>query len=189
MPLWLAVALRRRQKCRVIAPEWLTLDRLAAVFDRERKDITAFEGMPFHYMEVASQLMDVAGDDIPDLGRIRTVLEDIVGIRYNKVRAGINSQEASVPAYIRLNNLSAMEINSIRPFFLQSLNQVYKMHAISTRTDAPSGGDVAAEPAADDGLAPGTSWADTVFDDDDAAATAPSQDRAGGAPRRQLVRD
>ena len=37
VPLWVALNLRQRQKCRIVQPEWMAPDRLEAARDAERE--------------------------------------------------------------------------------------------------------------------------------------------------------
>lgn len=59
MPLWLAITLKKRQKCKIQPPEVLQLERLQA-FLRQEEDTTidGFVHLPFHYLEVAFLLLE-----------------------------------------------------------------------------------------------------------------------------------
>ncbi|KAK3166629.1 hypothetical protein QOZ80_1AG0048290 [Eleusine coracana subsp. coracana] len=66
VPLWLAVALKKRGKCTIRTPEWMTVDRLTQVLDAERESPREFQPLPFHYIEISKLLFDHARDDISD---------------------------------------------------------------------------------------------------------------------------
>jgi len=57
MPLWFAVSLVHKQKCKITIPEWLTVPYLE-VKVRDEKSASIFEEMPFHYIEVALILFE-----------------------------------------------------------------------------------------------------------------------------------
>lgn len=52
VPLWLAVELRKRNQCAIVLPPWMQLSALREVIQAERIDMTTFQPMPFHYVEV-----------------------------------------------------------------------------------------------------------------------------------------
>ncbi|CAI5993088.1 unnamed protein product [Closterium sp. NIES-65] len=55
VPLWLAIALKKRAKCSIQPPPWLAADRLTEILEAEREN-EGFQQMPFHYIEI-SQLL------------------------------------------------------------------------------------------------------------------------------------
>ena len=52
---------------------------------------------------------------------MKGALEQILRLRSNKINAGL--QLLVGPITVKLNNLSAMEVNTIRPFFQGSLDR------------------------------------------------------------------
>ncbi|KAH8501544.1 hypothetical protein H0E87_016367 [Populus deltoides] len=66
VPLWLAVALKKRGKCTIRPPQWMSIENLAQVLELER-DSHAFQPLPFHYLEISRLLFDHAREDIPDM--------------------------------------------------------------------------------------------------------------------------
>ena len=50
-------------------------------------------------------------------------------MRSNKIHAGL--QLLVAPITVKLNNLSAMEINTIRPFFQRSLDRFYSLSQVT----------------------------------------------------------
>jgi GINS complex subunit 2 len=88
VPLWLAVALKKRSKCTIRTPDWMTvgqcflvacppfipaqaytaisicclllflLDRLTQVLEAERESPREFQPLPFHYIEISKLLFD-----------------------------------------------------------------------------------------------------------------------------------
>nr|XP_032836136.1 DNA replication complex GINS protein PSF2 isoform X1 [Petromyzon marinus] len=98
VPLWLAINLKQRQKCRIQAPEWMSVDRLEQLREEERAAQT-FTPMPSpHYMELSKLLLNVAADDVPRADEIRALLRDLWDTRTAKLRLsadGFVSQQAS----------------------------------------------------------------------------------------------
>ncbi|KMT18317.1 hypothetical protein BVRB_2g024770 [Beta vulgaris subsp. vulgaris] len=125
VPLWLAVALKKRGKCTVRPPEWMTIDRLTQILEAERDSPKEFQPLPFHYVEISRLLFDHARDDIPDIYMVRSLIEDIRDVRFHKVESGLETISARTHA-VKLKNLSAMEVNIVRPFVIRTLQAFYK---------------------------------------------------------------
>lgn len=114
VPLWLAVALKRRSKCSIRPPIWLTkgssavgmlltsAESLIAKKDQEKTEDT-FTEMPPFYQEIArilfekynvsQHLQDIhpssALDNIPDAAEVRNLLQDVQDLRDSKVQKGL----------------------------------------------------------------------------------------------------
>lgn len=71
VPLWLAVALKRRGKCTFRPPAWLSVDNLTQVLEAEREPQSKFQPLPSGYIEIARLLFDHARDDIPDMYMVK----------------------------------------------------------------------------------------------------------------------
>ncbi|TPX34077.1 hypothetical protein SmJEL517_g03278 [Synchytrium microbalum] len=125
VPLWLAVTLKKKQKCNIQPPEWLDADRLQDLSKRER-DEGSFSALPFHFMEIAQLLLDCASDDIPRAELVKTLLKDLREIRQSKAHQGLKQLGYD---YLQMDNLGLMEINEIRPFFTKVFNQLRRLNA------------------------------------------------------------
>ncbi|CBI26496.3 hypothetical protein VitviT2T_024097 [Vitis vinifera] len=125
VPLWLAVALKKRGKCTIRPPEWMSVDKLTQVLEAERNSLREFQPLPFHYVEIARLLSDHARDDIPDVYMVRSLIEDIRNVRFHKVETGLETIHERTHA-VKLKNLSAMEANIVRPFVVRALQAFYK---------------------------------------------------------------
>nr|GFB93213.1 hypothetical protein [Tanacetum cinerariifolium] len=79
-------------------------EKLTQVLETERDSATSFEALPFHFVEISRLLFDHASDDINDVYMVRSLIEDIKDL-----------------------NLSAMEVNVIRPFVTGGLETFYKL--------------------------------------------------------------
>lgn len=128
VPIWIAVNLRQRQKCRIIAPDWMCVETLLEKKEEE-KNSRYFTKMPSeHYMEVAQMLLAVAGTDIDRADEIRTAVKDIWDIRISKLRSSVDTFIKSSGRHAQLNHLTQFEINSTRPFLLDALNVLHNLH-------------------------------------------------------------
>ncbi|XP_078527704.1 DNA replication complex GINS protein PSF2 [Lissotriton helveticus] len=129
VPLWLAINLKQRQKCRIIPPEWMDIEKLEEIRDRERREDT-FTPMPSpYYMELTQLLLNHASDNIPKADEIRTLVKDTWDTRIAKLRLSADSFVKEQEAHAKLDNLTLMEINTIGTFFTESLNHMYKLRA------------------------------------------------------------
>ncbi|XP_068651068.1 DNA replication complex GINS protein PSF2 [Aristolochia californica] len=125
VPLWLAVALKKRGKCMIRLPEWMSVERLTTVLEAERESPREFQPLPFHYVEISRLLFDHARDDISDIYMVRNLVEDIRDVRFHKVQTGLETISGRTLA-VKLKNLSAMEVNIVRPFVMRALQAFYK---------------------------------------------------------------
>ncbi len=87
VPLWLAVSLRSRGRCRLPRPDFLSPDRLEEVREAEKAS-PFFSPLPSEHLFAAAQLLlDVGARDMgADADRIRTLLKDIWDVRQAKLR-------------------------------------------------------------------------------------------------------
>ncbi|KAL0478521.1 GINS2, partial [Acrasis kona] len=125
VPLWIAMTLRKKGKCRVIQPDWLKAIQLRDTFEKEVASVS-FASLPFHYLEIALLLLKFAGDDFEDQHLIRAKIEDIENFRHDKMKMGlrrISAVDGPMFGFV-LNNISAMEINRNREFVCTSLHNL-----------------------------------------------------------------
>ncbi|KAH0673435.1 hypothetical protein KY284_024522 [Solanum tuberosum] len=127
VPLWLAVALKKRGKCTIRPPEWMSVEKLTQLLEAER-DSEKFQLLPFHYVEISRLLFDHAREDIPDIYMVRSLIEDIKDVRFHKIGTGLEIISKEVTYALRLKNLSAMEANIVRPFVTKALQTFHKLN-------------------------------------------------------------
>eukprot|EP00762_Andalucia_godoyi_P002857 ANDGO_04445.mRNA.1 DNA replication complex GINS protein PSF2 len=139
VPLWLAVSLRQQAKCRIRPPQWLDVDYLSSALnlERMRENDDKFTALPFHYLEVATILLDAAESDIPAAPRLKSIVSDLFQLRQGKLRRSLMALDGYVEGF-EVTNLSAMEINSARHLVCGALNELYKLHVASSGPQAPS---------------------------------------------------
>ncbi|KAI9480343.1 MAG: DNA replication complex GINS protein PSF2 [Benjaminiella poitrasii] len=123
VPVWLALLMKKNNKCNIICPDWLNIDVLKQRQEEEEKELE-FSRLPFHYMELAQMLLDAAPDDIPNAEQIHKLLKDLRETRQAKSRSGLAALDDK---WLGMNNLSFMEINEIRPFFSRAFNEMRKL--------------------------------------------------------------
>ncbi|RZC40131.1 glutamate receptor ionotropic, delta-2, partial [Asbolus verrucosus] len=127
VPLWVAVNLKRQKKCRIQQPDWMDVDKLESIKSDEKTSRT-FTKMPSeHYMVEVKLLLGCASDDIPRADEIRTIVKDIWDIRMSKLRSSVDLLVRNNGSYAAVDNLTLMEINSIRPILPHALDQIYRM--------------------------------------------------------------
>lgn len=132
VPLWLAIQLKKFKKCQIRVPSWMETDWLHNHLQQERDDEKFFKPIPEHYIEISTLILDNAEDDVENADTVRDLLRDIVDIRASKIRAGLLRIEAGTDA-IKLNNISAMELNTIRAVCLEIMDQFRRLSTAERR--------------------------------------------------------
>ncbi|KAG4104874.1 DNA replication complex GINS protein PSF2 [Neocallimastix lanati (nom. inval.)] len=128
VPLWLAVTLKNKHKCSIQPPKWLNIETLKKKKQSEEEK-EEYSDLPFHYLEISTILLDCASDDIPYSDEIKILLKDIREIRKRKTKNGLKLLNSGS---IQMDNLSLMEINEIRPFFLKAFNDIRKIEDVAS---------------------------------------------------------
>lgn len=124
VPLWAAIFMKQRQKCRIVPPSWLKLEKLEEIKTSEIEN-KFFTPMPdIHFMETAQLIIQNAPKDVEDGDKIKTLLQDICDIRFAKLRSSIDLFVRSSQTHAAVNHLTPMEICRIRNFLVSSLNHV-----------------------------------------------------------------
>lgn len=132
IPLWMAINLKQRQKVRIRPPEWMDVEKLQEK-KQEEMDSRFFTEMPSkHYMEVTQLLLKYATDDIPHADETRTLIKDIWDLRISKLRSSIDTFVKSDATHAKLNHLTLIELNTVRPFLTKSLDQLHVLRQNSS---------------------------------------------------------
>ncbi|KAJ1832503.1 DNA replication protein psf2 [Coemansia sp. RSA 2711] len=132
VPLWLAVMLKQSNRCRIVAPKWLSYTHLRSLCKQEEQPESMFARLPTHYLEVAHILLTAAEDDIVDSQDIRRLLQDLREVRQSKTREGLRMLN---PLQLQMDNLSAAEINEIRPLFAHTFNMLRQLDSLASASD------------------------------------------------------
>lgn len=122
VPIWLAVDLKKQQKCRILPQEWMDVEKLNEVKDIEKQS-KLFTKMPSeHYMEEAQMILNAAPDDIVDVDDIRTSVKDLWDCRISKLRTSVIEFVQNAGTYAKLDHLTQMEMLSVRPLLPDALD-------------------------------------------------------------------
>ena len=136
VPLWLALFFKKRDKCRLKPPDWLEPEALERTLVDERSNVGSFAEIPFHYIEVAKNLLECAADDLPNVHRVRSLLKDIEDVRRGKVERGLRNFDHNTTS-VKLTNLSAMELNRIRTVAGKALDEMSSFVPQSEEQEEP----------------------------------------------------
>ncbi|KAI8325413.1 Psf2-domain-containing protein [Martensiomyces pterosporus] len=132
VPLWLAVMLKRTNRCRIVAPKWLSYESLRDQCKEEERPDSLFTKLPPHYLEIAHILLTFAEDDLVEPQNIRRLLQDLREVRQSKTREGLKMLN---PLQLQMDNLSLAEINEIRPLFKHSFDMLRHVDALASATE------------------------------------------------------
>lgn len=127
VPLWMAVDLKERKKCRLRPLDWMNTEELQKKKDEENEQEYFTEMPSKNYLEVASLLLKSARDDLPHADEVQTLIKDIWDIRMAKLKKSINIMVNQKETHARLDNLTQMEINTIRPFLTKALDHMHSL--------------------------------------------------------------
>jgi len=127
VPLWVAVNLKQQQQCKIIPPDWMDVEKLTSLKEDEKSNQSFIKMPSEHYMVQAKLILGCASDDVPRADEIRTIIKDIWDIRMSKLRSSVDSMIKKSSMYAAVDNLTLMEINSIRPILPHALDQIYRM--------------------------------------------------------------
>jgi len=132
VPLWVALNLRQRQKCRLLPPSWMSVGELERI-KQEEKESAIFVEMPSpQYREITQMILDIASSDIPQADRVQTLVKDIWDMRLAKLRASVDVFIRSDQVHAQVDHLTVMELNTVRPVLLNSLKHISKLHKVPT---------------------------------------------------------
>lgn len=139
VPIWLAVILKAQNKCRMVPPHWLALHSLQEFYTYEVENLTGFSELPVNWLELSKIFFENAPDDLHDpVYKLKSQIQDLQEVRLIKVKKGLSLINES---HLQFDNLSLLEINEIRPFVVQVMSKLQKLHAASV--EQPEDEDVA----------------------------------------------
>lgn len=123
VPIWLALALKFRNKCQIHCPDWLTVENLEQIKEDETNN-ELFTPLPNpFYREISNLLLNQSSGDIPNADQVQTLIKDIWDIRISKLRSSVDKFIKVNAQHARLDNLTQLEINTMRTFLTAALNQ------------------------------------------------------------------
>jgi len=133
VPLWLATALKQRQKCHIVPPVWMDVEVLEKHKANEEESKFFTEMPSKYYREVTQLLLQHAADDIARADVIRTLVKDIWDLRLAKLRSSVDVFLKSDATHAKLNHLTRLELNTIRPFLTSALDHLHMLRANASR--------------------------------------------------------
>ncbi|CAD6573797.1 MAG: DNA replication protein psf2 [Tremellales sp. Tagirdzhanova-0007] len=132
VPLWLALSLKRKRKCRIVAPDWLVVEKLQTLLQEEKANSEGFEPIPRRLLETSKVLLDVASDDLGQPAVLRSLLKDLREVRQAKIRIGLQSEGVMRGSYLQVTNLTPLELIELKPFLVKAMGM---MQALEPRRD------------------------------------------------------
>ncbi|XP_065064277.1 DNA replication complex GINS protein PSF2-like [Rhopilema esculentum] len=127
VPVWVAMNLKQRQKCRLSPPDWLSVERLSEFKDEESVSDVFIKPPCSCYMELASMLLGSCSDDIPQADTVKTLIKDVWDIRTAKLRKSIDQMISKQERHAQIDNLTIMEINTIRSILTNALDHMHNL--------------------------------------------------------------
>ncbi|PVH16931.1 uncharacterized protein CXQ87_004489 [Candidozyma duobushaemuli] len=126
VPLWVAIIFKEQNKCNFVPPPWLNVETLREKYDEEVHNKNRFSELPWNWQELAKIYFRHAPDDLSDtVSALFGILQDIKEIRKSKAQRGLKELNES---NVQLNGLSVLEINEIKPFVLNVMNELRLLH-------------------------------------------------------------
>ena len=130
VPLWLAVYLKKRQKCQVEVPFWLKEEYLGKVKMEERENSKEFsDSIPYYYFEIAQLLLSSCEDEFTHPRQTKSLIEDIFSLRRDKLLRVMKEINPEVPVLF-LSKAGSAELNYVRPSFSSAYAVVHKMQNV-----------------------------------------------------------
>ncbi|KPI84144.1 hypothetical protein ABL78_6790 [Leptomonas seymouri] len=148
VPLWLALYLRQTDTCSIQPPDYLRVDYLRDVIERERTNDQGFESLPFYFYEIAKKLTERCGwgssigggsgaggandgDIIPNAVEVIRLVNEVHAMRQQKLKNLMTVFEAEgspmfIPGVL-LTNIVCHEIHFLRSSFALVLQQAATM--------------------------------------------------------------
>ena len=159
VPLWLALVLKRNNKCRIVIPQWMSVENLQSTLERDKSismtDDPTLCPLPDHYIEISRLMLENCEDDITDSNTVRSLLDRIIKVRENRLNefqqvvinflaSGLeqrfNQKEFASfvkrPYYDVISGASSVEVSRLFSQFLPVLEELNKSE--DTRKDRKS---------------------------------------------------
>lgn len=107
VPLWLALHLKDGQKCKLYQPFWLDENSLREFQEREKRHPNELAYLQNdEFFEISYIFMSRAPDDVPNILKIRSLVEGLENHRREKVKR-VMSQGQGAVAMVNLTNFEA----------------------------------------------------------------------------------
>jgi GINS complex subunit 2 len=130
IPLWVALTLRKRGKCKLVQPNWLTAEHLQNLITKEKESGQEdLSEVPYHFFVHSLMLLAVSnqnGSDFQKSDTIRLGIEDLLHYRDQKIQRGLLKLEEPQKA-LELLNHTVVEVVKYREIITKCLNILDKM--------------------------------------------------------------
>ncbi|CAG9583966.1 conserved hypothetical protein [Leishmania major strain Friedlin] len=143
VPLWLALYFRQTNTCAIQPPDYLRVEYLRDVIERERTNDQGFESLPFYFYEIAKKLTERGGgsssggggsddgDTIPHVVEVIRLVNEIHAMRQQKLKNLMTVFETEgspmfIPGVL-LTNIVCHELHFLRASFGIVLQQAASM--------------------------------------------------------------
>ncbi|KAI1721662.1 GINS complex protein [Ditylenchus destructor] len=124
VPVWLAVHLKKRHKCSIIAPDWLTIDELKCLIVTE-SERSKFAEIPKRFFEIAHIVLINGKEDVDNVEQLKTFIKDLWDKRTAKMRTStikfLGQHESS---HANLDNLTELEIAYARQIITEATKNI-----------------------------------------------------------------
>ncbi|KAL3098922.1 hypothetical protein niasHT_024677 [Heterodera trifolii] len=148
VPFWLAMLLKRRRKCTIIPPDWLSVDELKRMIVAEAEQ-RAFAPIPECFFELSNLLMLNAREDVEQYEQLKTLVKDLWDKREAKMRTStIKFLGQYEIGHAQLDNLTRMEICCARATLIEGSKQLDRLTATlhSSKTDKSASDQIKSHP-------------------------------------------
>lgn len=122
VPLWLACDLKRRQKCRVIPPDWLDLEKLTELNNNEVASGRFCKLPSENFFVEAKIFLGFGVEDNPNFSSIMTAIKDLWDRRKSKLEDSVEIFMNVGKDYVKIPNITAAELSQLRPMLPNAMD-------------------------------------------------------------------
>ena len=127
VPLWLAIYLKSRGKCRLTIPMYYEEEYLAKKVEEEMSDKVGLTSLPENFFEIFLILSNKAADDFYDSMKSKSLIEDIKQLRLSKLTNFIKQLERS-STYLVFDHITDYELSLMRPMIGEAYNKLAQLN-------------------------------------------------------------
>ncbi|KAK6631266.1 hypothetical protein RUM44_005792 [Polyplax serrata] len=129
VPLWLASDLRRRQKCRIVPPDWMDIEKLNQLNNEEAGSVKFCKIPSENYFVEAKIILGFGIEDNPNFSSIMTAVKDLWDRRKSKLEDSVDVFMNVGRDYVRIPNITAAELSIIRPVLPHAIDFLNRLSA------------------------------------------------------------
>ena len=125
VPLWLALDLRRRNKCKILLPQWYSQDYLNNRLDEEKASLETLTRLPYNFFEIWHILTENALEDMENYQNARSIIEELRQIRAIKLNNSFKALKEN-EMFIQFDMITEFELNSYRKTLGETFKELAK---------------------------------------------------------------